>query len=74
MQTLVESKFCILLTRIGQFCNMPEQVSLQWDDFKGHASKAFQNLMVDNDFADVTLACGDGEQIKARKGKVQKKK
>ena len=46
---------------------MPELVSLHWDDFKDHVNEAFQNLIGDNDFADVTLACGDGQQIKAHK-------
>ena len=46
---------------------MPEQVLLQWNDFRDHVNKAFGNLIDDNDFADVTLACTDGQQIKAHK-------
>ena len=30
-------------------CNMPEQVLLQWNDFRDHVNKAFGNLIDDND-------------------------
>ena len=46
---------------------MPEQVLLQWNDFREHVNKAFGNLIDDNDFTDVTLACVDGQQVRAHK-------
>ena len=46
---------------------MTEKLCLQWNDFKENATSAFGILREDNDFADVTLACEDGEQFEAHK-------
>ena len=46
---------------------MSEKLCLQWNDFKENAIDAFQKLRVENDFADVTLACEDGKQVEAHK-------
>ena len=46
---------------------MSEKLCLQWNDFKENASNAFGNLREDSDFADVTLACEDGNQVEAHK-------
>ena len=42
---------------------MSEKLCLQWNDFQDNIG----NLREDNDFADVTLACEDGEQVEAHK-------
>ena len=46
---------------------MSEKLCLQWNDFKDNIKSAFGNLREDNDFADVTLACEDGQQVEAHK-------
>ena len=46
-------------------CAMSEKLCLQWNDFTDNAINAFGNLRDDKDFADVTLACGDGKQVEA---------
>ena len=46
---------------------MAEKVCLQWNEFSDHISCTFTNLRDDNDFADVTLACEDGEQVEAHR-------
>ena len=46
---------------------MSEKLCLQWNDFKDNVNKAFASLREDCDFADVTLACEDGQQIEAHK-------
>ena len=46
---------------------MAEKLCLQWNDFRENAISAFGSLKEVNDFADVTLACGDGEQVEAHK-------
>ena len=46
---------------------MSEKLCLQWNDFQDNIKSAFGNLREDNDFADVTLACEDGEQVEAHK-------
>ena len=40
---------------------------MQWGDFETNAPNTFINLWNDQDFADVTLATVDGQQIKAHK-------
>ena len=47
--------------------NMSEKLCLQWNDFQDNIKIAFGNLREDNDFADVTLACEDGQQVEAHK-------
>ena len=46
---------------------MSEKLCLQWNDFQENIKSAFGNLREDNDFADVTLACEDGQQLEAHK-------
>ena len=46
---------------------MLEKLCLQWNEFKENAISAFGSLREANEFADVTLACEDGEQIEAHK-------
>ena len=46
---------------------MSEKLCLQWNDFQNNVKSAFGNLREDNDFADVTLACEDGQQVEAHK-------
>ena len=46
---------------------MSEKLCLQWNDFQENIKGAFGNLREDNDFADVTLACEDGQQVEAHK-------
>ena len=46
---------------------MAEMLCLQWDEFKQNTSSAFANFRGDPDLMDVTLACVDGQQIKAHK-------
>ena len=48
-------------------CNMSEKLCLQWNDFQENVNSAFGSLREDNEFADVTLACEDGQQIEAHK-------
>ena len=40
---------------------------LKWNDFQEGAISAFGALREDREFADVTLACEDGEQVEAHK-------
>ena len=44
-----------------------EFVHLNWNQFTESAKGAFQNLWTSGDFTDVSLACADGEQVKAHK-------
>ena len=46
---------------------MSEKLRLQWNDFKANVNSAFGKLRSDEEFTDVTLACGDGDQIEAHK-------
>ena len=46
---------------------MSEKLCLQWNDFQDNVKIAFGNFREDNDFADVTLACEDGQQVEAHK-------
>ena len=46
---------------------MSEKLCLQWNDFKENVVNAFGNLREDNNFANVTLACEDGQQVEAHK-------
>ena len=42
-----------------------EKLCLQWNDFKENVTSVFAQLREDREFADVTLACEDGQQIEA---------
>ena len=44
-----------------------EKLCLQWNDFKENVSSAFRELRRDKEFTDVTLVCGDGQQVEAHK-------
>jgi hypothetical protein len=44
-----------------------ELMNLSWNEFQNSAIKTFKNLQADTNFTDVTLACGDGQQMKAHK-------
>ena len=44
---------------------MSEKLCLKWNDFQDNVNSAFGSLREDSDFTDVTLACGDGQQIEA---------
>ena len=46
---------------------MSERLCLQWNDFKENVNSAFGNLRNKKEFADVTLACEDGQQMEAHK-------
>ena len=46
---------------------MSEKLCLKWNDFQDNIKSAFGNLREDTDFADVTLACEDGQQVEAHK-------
>jgi len=46
---------------------MSEKLCLKWNDFQDITNTAFGSLRNDNDFADVTLACKDGQQVEAHK-------
>ena len=46
---------------------MSEQLCLQWNDFKDDALSAFRRCREDKEFADVTLACEDGNQVEVHK-------
>ena len=46
---------------------MSERLCLQWNDYRKNATWIFENLRSNVDFADVTLACEDGEQFEANK-------
>ena len=46
---------------------MSEKLCLKWNDFQENANTAFGSLREDAEFADVTLACEDGQQIEAHK-------
>ena len=49
------------------FFKMAEKLCLQRNDFQENLKHAFGNLREDNEFADVTLACEDGQQFEAHK-------
>ena len=46
---------------------MSEKLCLQWNDFQDNVKSAFVNLREDKNFADVTLACEDGQQVETHK-------
>ena len=46
---------------------MSEKLCLQWNDFQENIKSAFGSLREDKDLKDVTLACGDGQQVEAHK-------
>ena len=46
---------------------MSEKLCLKCHDFQENVSTTFGNLREDKEFTDVTLACEDGQQVKAHK-------
>merc|ERR1712129_596491 len=44
-----------------------KKLCLKWNDFQENAVSAFETLREDREFADVTLACEDGQQMEAHK-------
>ena len=44
-----------------------EKFCLRWNDFETNISTSFKELRDDQDFFDVTLACGDDKQVQAHK-------
>ena len=44
-----------------------EVFSLKWNNFQDNIQSIFRDLRLNNDFADVTLVCGDGQQMKTHK-------
>merc|ERR1712129_510440 len=44
-----------------------KKLCLKWNDFQENAISAFGILREDREFADVTLACEDGQQVEAHK-------
>merc|ERR1712129_64573 len=52
---------------MGVSFTMSEKLLLRWQDFQPSAASAFVNLREDIDFADITPACEDGEQVEAHK-------
>ena len=54
-------------SQITQTKMTQEFVHMNWNQFTESAKGAFKNLWKSGDFTDVTLACADGEQVKAHK-------
>lgn len=46
---------------------LTEHFNLAWNQFESCAATTFKNLLADQDFADVTLACDGDKQVKAHK-------
>ena len=46
---------------------MSEKFCLKWNDFQENINSAFGNLSKEREFADVTLACENGQQVEAHK-------
>ena len=46
---------------------MSEKLCLKWNDYQDNVNSAFGSVREDKDFADVTLACEDGQQVEAHK-------
>ena len=46
---------------------MQENYSLKWQHFHQNIATAFKDLRTDDEFLDVTIACGEEQQIQAHK-------
>ena len=44
-----------------------EKFNIAWDAFESNACSTFKNLLLCQDFTDVTLVCEDNKQVKAHK-------
>ena len=65
---ILKGEIILLLKRdIVLHENMGEHLCLQWADFRENVNSAFGRLRYDKVFADVTLACEDGQQMEAHK-------
>ena len=68
---IVQSIIAIVLKFIWLFqfthSNMSEKLCLQWNEFHDNIKNVFAILREEYDFADVTLACEDGQQVEAHK-------
>ena len=63
-----EIKLFLFRLRLNAPCTtMSEKLCLKWNDYQDNVNSAFASLREENDFADVTLACEDGQQIEAHK-------
>ena len=47
--------------------SVEERFCLRWNDFESNVCSGFKDIREDQDFLDVTLACGDNKQIQAHK-------
>ena len=47
--------------------NISEKFCLKWNNFQENVIGAFGSMREDQDFADVTLACEDGQQVQAHR-------
>ena len=47
--------------------NQDKKLCVKWNDFQENVSSAFKECRQDMEFADVTLACEDGQQVEAHK-------
>ena len=61
------SKSQILKTASAHSTMMSEKLCLKWNDYQDNVNSAFGSLRGGNEFADVTLAREDGQQIEAHK-------
>merc|ERR1711954_146628 len=64
--TLAPTEYQLISNQLYSI-NMSEKLCLQWNDFQDNIKSAFGNLREDNHFADLTLACEDGQQVEAHK-------
>ena len=46
---------------------MSEKFCLRWNDFESNISSAFKDIREEKEFFDVTIVCGENEQIEAHK-------
>merc|ERR1712150_103974 len=53
--------------RVSKMYREEEKLCLKWNDFQENVISAFGTLREDREFADVTLACEDGQQVVAHK-------
>ena len=48
-------------------CKMDEKFNLKWQSHQSHTKSLISELIVSQEFADVTLVCDDAKQLKAHK-------
>ena len=53
--------------KVWMMANASENVCLKWNDFQQNLTSSFKELRTDRDSTDVTLVCGDDQQVKAHK-------